>query len=341
VRIVFLTVGDPQRMTGGYLYHHEVFRRLQAGGDSVEQVVLSGASIEEQLAGQVQVPEQLPAADVLLVDALARVVCAPHLARLQAATPLVAMVHELPGAAGSPDPREAGWITPLLGADRLISVSRDGAEQLRAAGVPAERIGIASGGRDRYAALRPRRRAQARVVLCVAQWIRRKGIIELIRAWQQARPAGWQLVFAGETGAAADYRSEVLTAIGDDATIRVLGAAADSVLASWYARAQAFALLTQFEGYGLVLAEALDAGLPVIAGAVGPVPALVGDAGLLVDPHDPAVAADALRRLCNDSRLRRQLTAAARRRAQQLPDWQDTTRRLRAICAAAMRDHQR
>jgi glycosyltransferase involved in cell wall biosynthesis len=340
VRIVFVTVGDPQRLTGGYLYHHEVFRRLERAGDQIVQVVLSGAGINEQLAAQ-QPAGPLPAGDVILVDALARVVCAPQLAAWQAQRPLAAMVHELPGAAGSADVREAEWIAPLLRADRLITVSQDGAAQLRAAGVAADRISVASGGRDRYAGLRPRRRQTARYVLCVAQWIRRKGIRELVSAWQLAQPAGWQLVLAGETGADAAYRAEVIAAIGTDPTIRVLGPLPDAALAGWYARAQLFALLTQFEGYGLVLAEALDAGLPLLSGRVGPVPELVGAAGLLVEPTDIAAAAAALRQLCSDQRLRRRLTAVAQRQAQQLPDWDETTRRVRAALAAAIAARQR
>lgn len=340
MRTAFLTVGDPTRLTGGYLYHVEVFRRMAVAGHHVTQIVLSGASIEAQLAGQAGAGALVDAADydVLLVDALARIVCAPWLAVWQQQRPIVAMVHELPGVAGSRDEREPDWIAPLLRAERLITVSADGAATLAAQGVAPQHITIASGGRDRLAALRPRRRATGRIVLCVAQWIERKGLIELIGAWRRARLNGWQLVLAGECDADAAYAQQVRTAVGGDRSIRVLGAVSDAVLASWYTRAQLFALATHFEGYGLVFAEAIDAGLPILAGAVGPVPGLVGAAGITVRPDDSAALTAALQQLCSDGRLRRHLARAAQQRAHALPGWDTTTAWvLAALQAAVMR----
>ena len=50
MRLAFLSVGDPARLTGGYLYHREVFARLRAAGVEVDEVVASGAGLAEQLA---------------------------------------------------------------------------------------------------------------------------------------------------------------------------------------------------------------------------------------------------------------------------------------------------
>ncbi len=102
LRLAFVTVGDTYRLTGGYLYNGRVISGLRGLGLEIEEVVPSGASPEEQRAaaprlGPLLDPEHF---DALVVDALARVVCAPHLDRWQAARPLVAMVHELPSVAG-------------------------------------------------------------------------------------------------------------------------------------------------------------------------------------------------------------------------------------------------
>jgi hypothetical protein len=43
--IGFLTVGDPNRRTGGYLYHREVFRRWRAQGHRVDEIVLGPADV--------------------------------------------------------------------------------------------------------------------------------------------------------------------------------------------------------------------------------------------------------------------------------------------------------
>jgi glycosyltransferase involved in cell wall biosynthesis len=73
-----------------------------------------------------------------------------------------------------------------------------------------------------------------------------------------------------------------------------------------------------------VYAEALACGLPVLACAVGPVPALVGDAGVLVPPGDEGALTSALDRLLADAGLRRRLAERATRRARELPTWDDT-----------------
>ncbi|NJO82508.1 MAG: glycosyltransferase [Blastochloris sp.] len=115
------------------------------------------------------------------------------------------------------------------------------------------------------------------------------------------------------------------------------GAIDDTDLAAAYARADLFALPSRFEGYGLVYAEALAYGLPILACAVGPLPALIGaEAGLLVPPNDQAALNNGLRRLLHDPELRRAMAAAARRRAATLPTWDDTAAGfLRALREAA------
>lgn len=82
------------------------------------------------------------------------------------------------------------------------------------------------------------------------------------------------------------------------------------------AGADVFVLSTRSEGAPLSILEAMAAGLPVVAAAVGGVPELVehGDTGLLVPPADPAALAAALERLLGDAGLRRAMGAAGRAR---------------------------
>ena len=65
--------------------------------------------------------------------------------------------------------------------------------------------------------------------------------------------------------------------------------------------------------------EAMAAGLPVVASAVGGVPELVepGETGELVPPRDSAALAAAIRRIAGDETLRDRLGDSARRRAEQ------------------------
>ena len=103
LRVAFVTVGDTSRLTGGYLYNARVVAGLRQQGIAVEEVVASGASRTEQEASASRFDFDPRRFDVLVVDALARVVCAPHLDSWRETRPVVAMVHELPSvAAGTP-----------------------------------------------------------------------------------------------------------------------------------------------------------------------------------------------------------------------------------------------
>jgi glycosyltransferase involved in cell wall biosynthesis len=370
VRITFLTVGDLARRTGGYLYHAEVHARLRQRGHRVDEIVLSAAdeAAQRRAAPHAGALVPLDASDVIIVDALARIVCAPWLAQWQAQRPLVAMIHELPSLANA-----SGAVCPgevaLLAADALITVSAHGAATLVAHGAPPEAIIQAPGGFDRLisatreqallsatadrrpqpvsvplavnrlssanvmgavapgAAQRPLRTQPPYRALCVAQWIPRKQIRELVQAWHLAAPAGWTLDLVGETTADPAYTASIHTALAEasSASIQVHGAISDAALAVAYADADLFVLPSRFEGYGIVFAEALAHGLPVIACATGPLPELLGSAALLVPPDDLPALTHAIAQLTTTPHLRTELAAAARSRIATLPTWEQTT----------------
>lgn len=343
-RLAFVTVGDPARLTGGYLYHREVFARLRADGVRVDEVVACGAGLAEQLAAAAAFGRRFDPApyDAVVVDALARAVCAPWLDAWRARRPLVAMVHELPSVAGG-DPAEAAREAPLLRADRLIAVSDDGARILAERGVDPARVTVASGGLDRLgpSPLRPAGVPPPRplTVLSVAQWIPRKGLSDLAAAWAQVARPGWRLELIGEDGADPAYAGAVRAALATapPGSTLVRGPVGDVALAAAYASAAIFALPSHYEGYGIAFAEALAWGLPVVGCAVGPVPALVGPAaGVLVPAGDRAALAAALAGLMDDPQLRARLAAAARDRAARLPTWATCAEQFLAAVRAAI-----
>lgn len=85
----------------------------------------------------------------------------------------------------------------------------------------------------------------------------------------------------------------------------------------WLARADVFAHTSRWEGFGIVLLEAMLAELPVVATRVSAVPEIVvdGETGILAPPGDVAAVADGLTRLLDDAALRRTLGAAGLERA--------------------------
>ncbi|MDT0267560.1 D-inositol-3-phosphate glycosyltransferase [Streptomyces sp. DSM 44915] len=88
-------------------------------------------------------------------------------------------------------------------------------------------------------------------------------------------------------------------------------------LADWYRAASVLVMPSYSESFGLVAAEAQACGTPVVAAAVGGLPVVVreGETGRLVDGHDPADFAAALRPFCHQPALVERLGAAARRHA--------------------------
>jgi glycosyltransferase involved in cell wall biosynthesis len=86
---------------------------------------------------------------------------------------------------------------------------------------------------------------------------------------------------------------------------------------------------SRFEGWGLPVCEAFDAGLPVASSTATGLPAVVGDAGLLFDPLDVQEMAAQLHRLWTDSALREDLRERGRKRAAEL-SFDHTARLFRA-----------
>ena len=69
------------------------------------------------------------------------------------------------------------------------------------------------------------------------------------------------------------------------------------------------------EPSGLAAAEGLATGLPVIVSRVGGLPDVVGSAGVLVEPDDPAALAEAIAMVADDAEVRKRMSQRARAHA--------------------------
>jgi glycosyltransferase involved in cell wall biosynthesis len=91
------------------------------------------------------------------------------------------------------------------------------------------------------------------------------------------------------------------------------------------------------DGTGLAVLEALAVGIPVICSRTGPLPEIVGTAGIVVEPRDPAHLATALRALWDGGAVAKQVTRAARARAAgPRRTWDDVAGETRRVYAAAV-----
>ena len=94
-----------------------------------------------------------------------------------------------------------------------------------------------------------------------------------------------------------------------------------------YRESSVFVFPSEREGSPTVVQEAMSAGLAVVAADGAGTPEVVGDAGILVSPKDPAGIADALVRLSEHPELVQELSERARTRVRTEFDWRRLAQR--------------
>jgi glycosyltransferase involved in cell wall biosynthesis len=83
----------------------------------------------------------------------------------------------------------------------------------------------------------------------------------------------------------------------------------DEDLPFLYSGAACFCYMSIYEGFGLPPLEAMQCGTPVITSNTSSLPEVVGDAGIMLDPHDVEGLVDAFNRVLNNETLRKSMTA--------------------------------
>ena len=118
--------------------------------------------------------------------------------------------------------------------------------------------------------------ASTRTALFLSRIHPKKGLPDLIAAWADVQPEGWRLVIAGpdEGGHRAEVERQVQAA-GLGGVVSFAGPVADEEKWDAYRAADLFVLPTHSENFGIVVAEALAAGLPVLTTRGAPWEALV------------------------------------------------------------------
>lgn len=146
----------------------------------------------------------------------------------------------------------------------------------------------------------------------LARLVPQKGLDVLLDAFSRIPPPA-RLVIAGDgpLRPALERRAAAPDLAG---RVRLLGPRADA--AAVMAALDLFVLPSRWEGFGLVLLEAMAAGRPIVASRVSAIPEVVAEGGtaLLVPPDDPAALAAAMRALLDDPARRQAMGAAGRRR---------------------------
>lgn len=330
--IHFVVPGNPDTLTGGYLYDKHIARGLRATGRAVAVHRLRGPFPEappKARADAARLFAAIPDGSLVVADGLAFGVL-PEVAQAQSRRlRLAALVHhplafETGLGEGAREALFASERAALAHARRVIVTSRPTADLLAGYGVGRARIGIVEPGVD-AAPLARGSAGPAVNLLCVATLTPRKGHAVLIAALAGIRDLNWRLTCAGgaqfDPGCARAIRNAVAVH-GLTGRITLAGEVGPVKLNVLYDTADIFVLASFFEGYGTVLSEALARGLPIVSTTGGAIPVTVPrGAGLLVEPGNREQMAAALRRALNDPSLVARLRGGARQARTRLKSW--------------------
>lgn len=331
---VFAIPGDLATPTGGYGYDRRVMALLPASGVAVHHCALPASFPFPASADLAETERRLrtaPRSAVLVVDGLAYGAIPASLVR-DLDRPVVALVHHPLGLeAGLP--RDAAQMliasetAALAEAAAVIVTSPATAETLVTQfAVRQDRVSIAEPGTD------PAPRAPADGdpvrILCVGTISPRKAQRLLVEALAEIADRRWTLTLIGADDRYPDEvdclkRSMAEAGIAD--RVHIAGALPEDAVAAAYREADLFVLPSLYEGFGMVVTEAMARGLPIVAttGAVA-LDTLPADSSLRVPPGDVPALREALRGLLDDPDRRRRLADEAWAAAAGLPRWERT-----------------
>jgi len=231
-------------------------------------------------------------------------------------------------------------------ADAIIAISQHTkTEIISLLAVPPERVTVVHLGVDpifrprtpeEVAAVRRRLGLTRPYLLFVGTAEPRKNLPRLVEAMARCRAAGLKgvdLVLAGKSAWGSDALRACVDRRGMAEVVRFPGYVAAEDLPALYSGAEALALPSLAEGFGMPLLEAMACGTPVVASRTTSIPEVAGDAGVLFDPEDVEDIVGALIRVVTDSELRATLVARGLARAAQFT-WERTAKETLAVYEA-------
>ncbi|MFT3816153.1 MAG: glycosyltransferase family 4 protein [Rubrivivax sp.] len=330
----FLVPGPLTTPTGGYVYDRHVIAGLRALGWQVGVQEFddgfpfpSAAALEDAESRLAALPDDaLVMIDGLALGAMPE--CAErHAARLR----LVGLVHhplalETGLAADAARRLEGSERRALACVRRVIVTAPRTAATLAGWNVPPALIGVVEPAVEAPAVVPERLPAATPRLLCIATLTERKGHTLLFDALAELAALPWSLRCIGSrdrSPCTTAHLEEKLQQLDLTQRIVLAGDLPETEMSAAYAAADLFVLPTLYEGYGMVVAEAIAHGLPVVATATGAIPELVPeDAGIVVVPGDGPALRVALAALLGDRQRLIRLTKGARRAAAGARCWQ-------------------
>ncbi len=316
-----------RRITGVERYAREISKRLEA--NRIIQPQNGTGQIAGNLWEQVVLPNQLKRHEILWSPANA----GPWFVKNQVVTIHDASVFDHPEWF---KPSFAAWtrLSWKILAHRvkaIITVSNFSRERLKLhLGIPAQKIHVVHNGvgkpfepqaQNQIEAVKSKYGIQKPYFLFVGTIEPRKNLGGLLKAWKQANITTHELFIAGAKG-------RVFQPVGG--TLNVVYDVHDDDLPALYSGAAAFVIPSSYEGFGLTALEAMACGTPVIASNTSVFPESLGDAAVLIDPHNPGELADSMRNILEDRSLADTLRERGLKHAEKL-SWDESARKTQEI----------
>jgi glycosyltransferase involved in cell wall biosynthesis len=222
-------------------------------------------------------------------------------------------------------------------ASKVVTVSRSTAIDCEKEGVPSKKLSVIyqgyEGASDQsiekldYSATGLKDKLLP-FILFIGTIQPRKNIPNLIESFAQAaKKIPHNLVIAGAPGDDSELVDKLILRHGLVSRVIKLGYISDKQRSALYQHADLFVYPSKYEGFGLVILEAMSYGVPVITSNNSSLPEAAGEAAILVDSNSISQLATAIVDVCSDSSLRQSLTIRGKYQATQF-NWAD--------CAEAM-----
>lgn len=324
-RCAWLVYGSLNQPTGGYVYDRLVVEGLQRVGLVVDVMDLATVGAVKHVA------EKLGkgAYDCVVGDELCHSELAELFGQLRAGRAhelrpkLVTLVHHLQAS-------ETGVMSEserlaLAQSDCVVTTSHTTARQVaRWTNVP---LRVCLPGADRLPSL-PRLPSASRelCLLFVGTWTERKGLLRAFEYLRRLPDANFRFAVVGDAAREPHYARAVWELLEFEPWLKqrtnVHGVLTDDELAAVYAESDLLILPSSYEGYGMVLTEALHAGVAVLVADVGATSEVIRHDldGLLLPANEAEQWVHVLRQLAND---RASLERWARH-GRRLPTWAET-----------------
>jgi glycosyltransferase involved in cell wall biosynthesis len=221
--------------------------------------------------------------------------------------------------------------------DLIIANSNHSKKEMVVMEIPSEAIKVVYPGFD----LPPRdemgrspvRAHEGLKLLSIANLSPNKGLDTLVEALHRLNNPKITLDVVGDDLCDRTYSRRLKARVSRwrlENQVRFHGVQEPEILSRFYAAADIFVLPSRYESFGIVVAEAMGFGVPIIATRVGGLPELVedGENGVLVPPKDVDSLAAAIHKLASDPQLREKCAQRSFERSKTLNTWNECCNRI-------------